>query len=661
MAEPFVDPFAPSKQETSSEPKQSSGFVDPFAPKVTETGGGAALVYPQQRATPSKPETRKALAAVGESTLGGGVAGAVMPYAMMGGGAVLSGFPATAPLGVGMMEAGSMMRAAGPAANIGMGMLSGFGEETAGQIAKYKGVPENAEEVIRFAAGAVTPEFSNIIKSMLPKFGGSLYKNAEDIAMALGKDLDRIGVPEKELSPTQRQYIKDQAQRFLGTTPKETPEKAVYSALEQGAEQIVDKYNAKAAQLEQQANSIVDIAKGRAYYKTAEAQSRADRLSSQFENSAKELLDTAKQRSQAILGNAQKQADQIRAYAAKESPAVRQIQEIDAREALKKGQAEAQRVITDAQNQVNRLRSVADKARTSGAGAIERGKQALSSVGEALRPSELIAKAREAIEPVIADLKLKRELNAEATKADAFNFALVKEQNGQQVSDLELFKNFETKIDNILENPTTKLTNVSVPEMKAQLLQVKRALDPRIEVEGAIVGKPISYQGLENLRRFFRDRAMGMDVQGFDAIDKIQAGDFAKDIEKIMEEFSPSIKTYLDRYKADSEPLRVVQSRIGDALLGKEDFDFSRYSADAASVGKKIFTSEQGVKDFIDLLGKDATKAEPFARSFIADELRTANAETVAKKINDWRDWLPQFPKLQQDLLNAQATMAQAE
>jgi len=644
----------PAPKETDS---STGGFDLSSAKPIAETGGGAALVYPKQRATPARPETREAIRAIGESVAGGGVAGAVMPYAMIGGGAALAGTP-FAPLGIGLMEAGSMMRAAGPVANVGMGMLGGLGEETAGQIAKSAKVSPATEEIIRFAGGAITPEFGNLVKTGLVKFSGGAARDVTELTKALIKD---IGVPEKELSPTQRQYIKSQAERYVGTTPKEEPEKAVYSALEQGAEQIVDKYNAKAAQLEQQANSIVDIAKGRAYYKTAEAQSRADRLSSQFENSAKELLDTAKQRSQAILGNAQKQADQIRAYAAKESPSVRQIQEIDAREALKKGQAEAQRVITDAQNQVNRLRSVADKARTSGAGAIERGKQALSSVGEALRPSELIAKAREAIEPVIADLKLKRELNAEATKADAFNFALVKEQNGQQVSDLELFKNFETKIDNILENPTTKLTNVSVPEMKAQLLQVKRALDPRIEVEGAIVGKPISYQGLENLRRFFRDRAMGMDVQGFDAIDKIQAGDFAKDIEKIMEKFSPSIRTYLDRYKTDSEPLRVVQSRIGDALLGKEDFDFSRYSADAASVGKKIFTSEQGVKDFIDLLGKDATKAEPFARSFIADELRTANAETVAKKINDWRDWLPQFPKLQQDLLNAQATMAQAE
>ena len=34
------------------------------------------------------------------------------------------------------------------------------------------------------------------------------------------------------------------------STPKETPEKSIYSSLEQGAEQIVDKYNTQASQLE---------------------------------------------------------------------------------------------------------------------------------------------------------------------------------------------------------------------------------------------------------------------------------------------------------------------------------------------------------------------------------------------------------------------------
>ena len=654
-----------SQTSATSFPKETDsstgGFDLSTAKPIAETGGGAALVYPKQRATPSKPETREAIRAIGESVVGGGISGPIMPYAFMGAGAALSGFPATAPLGMGMMEMGGMMRAAGPIANVGMGMLSGLGEETVGQIAKSAKVSPVTEEVLRVAGGAITPEFGNLIKTGLVKFSGGAARDVTELTKALIKD---IGVPEKELSPTQRQYIKEQTQKYLGGTPKETPEKSIYSSLEQGAEQIVDKYNTQASQLERQAQDLVDAAKTSAGAKTAAAQSKADRLSSQFENSAKQLIDTAQQRSQAILSNAQKQAEQIRSYAAKESPSVRQIQEIDAREALKKGQAEAQRVITDAQNQVNRLRTVAEKARTSGAGALERGKQALASVGEALRPSELIAKAREAIEPLISDLKLKRELNAEATKADAFNFALIKEQRGQtgdRVSDTNAFKSLMPQIDNVIENPTTKLTNVSVPEMKTQLLQVKRALDPRTEIDGVIVGKPVSYQGLENLRRFLRDRAMGLDVQGYDAIDKVQAGKLAEGVEKIMEEFSPSIRTYLDRYKADSEPLRVVQSKIGDALLGKEDFDFSRYSADAASVGKKVFSSEQGVKDFIDLLGKDATKAEPFARSFIADELRTANAETVAKKINDWRDWLPQFPKLQQDLLNAQTTMAQAE
>ncbi|NDD58629.1 MAG: nitronate monooxygenase, partial [Chlamydiae bacterium] len=88
------------------------------------------------------------------------------------------------------------------------------------------------------------------------------------------------------------------------------------------------------------------------------------------------------------------------------------------------------------------------------------------------------------------------------------------------------FKEAFKKIQAEIVNPETKLTDASVDAIKNQLLQVKRAMNPREvdEATGIVRGKPVSFQGLENLRRMLGDRARGLPAEGFDAIGQQQAG-----------------------------------------------------------------------------------------------------------------------------------------
>ena len=106
--------------------------------------------------------------------------------------------------------------------------------------------------------------------------------------------------------------------------------------------------------------------------------------------------------------------------------------------------------------------------------------------------------------------------------------------------------------------------------------------------------------------------------------------------------------------------MRVFKTKLGEAIVGKEEFDMGRFVTDPATLGSKFFKSETGVKDLVTLLGGDASQAEKIARGYVADQLRAANSTQVLKKIGEWRDWLPQFKGLESELKSAAERMAQA-
>jgi len=97
------------------------------------------------------------------STGFGGLVGAATPELLTGAGMGLSMFPLTAPAGPPLMMMGRGMRGQRLAA-AGAGAVSGAAEELAGQTAESMGASKPVEEVVRFTAGAVTPEFGNLIK-----------------------------------------------------------------------------------------------------------------------------------------------------------------------------------------------------------------------------------------------------------------------------------------------------------------------------------------------------------------------------------------------------------------------------------------------------------------------------------------------------------------
>jgi len=224
-------------------------------------------------------------------------------------------------------------------------------------------------------------------------------------------------------------------------------------------------------------------------------------------------------------------------------------------------------------------------------------------------------------------LEATRKTNADVNKAEAFNFALNKEKAGLKVADTEVFKDALKTIQSEIVNPDTKLAIASVDSIKNQLLQIKRAINPR-EVDpitGVVSGKPVSFEGLENLRRFLRDRASGLPAEGFDAISQQQAGRLAKVVEGVMEDFSPSIRKFIDQYRKDSEPMRVFQTKVGKALIDEQLFGRGANYAKVPvqSIPTKVFKSPEDYRALIDALGGDVKLAEQSAQRYFVSQLES--------------------------------------
>ena len=593
-----------------------------------ETKGVKFLDETKEAAQPTFLERGKRVV---EEGLTSGIFGAVAPEMMQtAGGAVKRVGQAAGPYGRIPTAVGSALEAGGVAmkgarpASFFAGTIGGAGGETAGQIYESKYGPGLGAETVRLLGATLTPVPLEYLGTQTGRLVGSLagkFVPGMSTAKTVGQLLQEQNIRPQSLTAEQKAFIEKKILDIRGGQPGIDAEKEIINMLKAGAGKITQQAAMTAEQLEASARS----------------------------------------QSQAVLTEAQQTAQRIRDSARALSPAQRQISEADAQSVLQKGQQEAARIEKQFRDQIAEMRSKAGKLTTRAAKGTEEAKKSLAAVGTPQTPTETGRSIREVVAPIFENLKKVRSDNAEKFKGEAFGEALNKERAGQKVSDTPAFKDALTAIANAIKNPETKLRNVSINEVEAQLLKVRNALDPVKEVDGVAVGQPVSFQGLENLRRFLRDRAYGLPAEGFDAIGQRQAGDLADAVEAIQREFSPKIAKFLEQYKADSEPLNKFKTKLGEALVGKEEFDMTRFATDPAELANKVFKSETSVKDLMQLLGKDARSAEQFARGVVANKLQDASGKDIQKFVSNNADWLNQFPQLRQQLELAATTIGRAE
>ena len=238
---------------------------------------------------------------------------------------------------------------------------------------------------------------------------------------------------------------------------------------------------------------------------------------------------------------------------------------------------------------------------------------------------------------VYTKLREVRAANAEENKTDAFNFAKQKELAGERIENTKSYKNVLNEIDSLLEDKDTGLAVSTLNVMKNPLLEIRRAIDPRYvdEATGVVMGRPISFKGMEELRRFLRDRSYGLPAEGFDAINQQKAGDLAKAVEKVMSDFSDKkIDKFINQYRQDSAPLQAFQSKLGKALVGEQK-GTTIPTVNAQDIPKKVFGSPEGYKNFVDAIGGDTKLAQSEAQRYFAGQLQGKDASQARKFIND--------------------------
>jgi len=622
-------------------------------------------IEPEQKKKP-EPTLLERGKEVGKEAVTGGLMGAIAPELLTYGVApAMMMTPMTAPFAPYVAGTGQALRGSRLASALS-GAIGGATGETAGQAVESKYGPGMSAEAARLIGSTVGPMPFEYLGTKAGGLVGTLagkFIPGMSTAKTVGQLLQEADVKPQSLTADQQRFIEQKLKDIRGGQPSLEAQKEISDMLKKGVSKISQEAETKAFQFEQDAQRVLQEAQSAGANITRELEQRISRLQGQFESAADNVRKGAQDQSQKIVAQAQEKANRIRANAEQQTPGVRQIAETDAKAAIDEGRKQADQIIQSAEARINRLKQTRDKLRTSAPKRMEAAKGQVAAVGEAQTPTQTGSSIRDAVTPIFEKLKATRSDNAVKNKSKAFGAAFTKEQAGQRVKDTPSFAKAITDIDAAIQNPETKLTNISIDEVKNQLLKVKKALDPVVvdKETGVVVGKPISFEGLENLRRFLRDRSYGLPAEGFDAIGQQQAGKLADAVEAIQREFSPTIGKFLEQYKKDSEPLRVFKTKLGEAVVGKEEFDMARFATDPATLGSKFFKSETGVKDLVTILGGDVSKAEGIARGYAADRLRNASAKDVEKFLSDSRDWIGQFPALKQQLTTAAQQLSAAE
>ena len=205
-------------------------------------------VTEKKKETPEPPKSlMQRVKQFGESVLGGTVMGAVTPELTMGAGAALSAIPTpyTRAVGTGLGAAGRAMRGERMAA-AGAGALAGGTGDVAGQTVEIQGGSPPAVFLGELAGGIVGPAFVNTISKAI-QYGTRKLLGLDPIS-AIKTVASDLNIDEASLTPTQKQYIKEQVEKLRGGPASTASQEKLYGELQKGAQTITSDAQQRAAQ-----------------------------------------------------------------------------------------------------------------------------------------------------------------------------------------------------------------------------------------------------------------------------------------------------------------------------------------------------------------------------------------------------------------------------
>jgi hypothetical protein len=624
---------------------QSQTFFEPSMPEPSQ---------PRQRKTVGERATE-----VGTASGLSAALGVVTPELFTLAGGLAATTPLTAPAAPFLFTTGQAMRGQ-RLAQAGYGLLGGLVGESGGQVVEASGGTPFQAELARFLGGTFGPEGvrqlgkagGTVVARSLQAMGVPGASKISTIGQMLELDNKRPGT----LSTEQRAFIDKKLNEIRGGKPSLQAQQEVADMLARTAQQRVSQAEQQAVALERQADELLTAAQTRAGQIDANTQQRIGALQSQFENAAIGLRQDAETRARQAIEAGRQRANQIMQQVQGQSPQLQSVARIDADQAIAQAQQQADQIATQAQQKMASLRAKRQRLIQTSQKNLQ---QAQFQVGEPKRISNIGTDIREGFTSVLDGLRKTRSDNAKTYSQEAFGEAFQKEAAGASFAQTKAAQNAVQELNTMLQNPVSGLSGVPEGTVRNQIENVRdvlqgfrktrkqNAFGEAVDVDVAL--KP-SFDQLEVIRRNLRDRASGLPAEGYDAIGQQMAGRLADLVENTQKEFAPKFAAFLEKYKADSQPVNRFKNSLAKRITGREEADFAQFQFDPASLADNVFASRQGVTQLIETAPE---QAENIARSYVANTLQNADAPAVQRFLSDRKtqDWLDLFPRLQQELM----------
>jgi hypothetical protein len=574
--------------------------------------------------------------------------------------------PLTAPAAPFLFTTGQALRSQ-RLGQAGYGLLGGLMGETGGQVVEARGGTPMQAEVARFLAGTFGPE----IPRQLGKVGGTVVaRGLQAMGMpgasrtaTIGQMLEREAAQPGSMTAEQRAFIQQKINEIRGGKSSLQAQKEVADMLAGTAQQRVSQAEQQAVALERQADELLTAAQTRAGQIDANTQQRIGALQSQFENAAIGLRQDAETRARQAIEAGRQRANQIMQQVQGQSPQLQSVARIDADQAIAQAQQQADQIASQAQQRLQRLRGVRERLRTTGQ---QRVQQAQVQVGEPKKISDIGTDIREGFTSVLDGLRKTRSDNAKTYSQEAFGEAFQKEAVGASFAQTKAAQNAVQELNTMLKNPVTGTVGVPEGTIRNQIQGIRDVLQGfrRAQGDGGqvidVALRP-SFEQLEIIRRSLRDRASGLPAEGYDAIGQQMAGRLSDLVENTQKEFAPKFTSFLERYKADSQPINRFVNNLAKRVTGREEADFAQFKVDPAGLADNVFASKQGVAQLVETVGPE--QAENIARSYVANTLQNADGPAIQRFLTDRKtqDWLDTFPRLQQELMAGAQRLGTAE
>jgi len=592
---------------------------------------------------------------IGKESLLGGIYGTVAPEMMMAtGGAIkpLGSLPggfgrAASGLSSALTLGGEAMKTARPASAL-TGVVGGAIGESAGQATEAQYGPGLRAETARLLGATLGPvplqylgtKTGGLMASLATKVGLPGFSTAKTV----GQLLQEANIKPQSLTKEQEAFIAKKIDDIRGGKPSFDAQKEIMDMLKTGAGLIVQSAEGQALTLE-----------SRAAFQT-----------------------------QQIIDAAQSKAQQIRANARSQSPAVRQIAEVEANAAIQEGQQAAKNLETETRKQIAQLRSTSGKVGTKTEKETQKAKEGIKQVGEQKQLTDIFDPVqKKTIAKQEQFVKDRDELDK--TLRNAQNKVVQEnESKGVTLDQMPAYKQIEAAtrgFDPVTSPGVVRTTDPGVLsfykrirdsvinrryELSSEQAEIARKLGYSVEQSGDRFFRTFksSFEAADDARRFVGD-VFRNPPEGYGAVKgNVQQGMYAM-LKKLQEEYvgAAKRKALQDNWSQAARNLEQFETKAGRTLTEIEDGTSHTLKA-PAELGNTFFGNRTGVQRLIDLTGEEAL-VKKTASDYVASSLKDKNAKAVRSWLQDVKnsDFLshPSLADLKNKVEKYASTLERAE